>query len=101
SNLVQIGSDRDWREIWSGENYFVARKADGTWWSCGKSPAAHLGLPWLANRSGDVEKTPRRLPHTFEPWALTCGDSSVGLLTRDGVVWTWGTRLGARPQLDW
>lgn len=97
TTLVQVGTETDWRDIYSGENFMLARKADGSWWVCGNNDAANnMEGPYPSLRG---VSRPRRLPIAFEPWALACGSKTIGLLTRDGVLWTWGSRLGAPGQL--
>jgi len=91
AKLLQIGPDTDWQDVWSGENYFLARKTDGSWWICGQGPATSLQRP-LASRPST--KAPRRIAFDAEPWAIACGSGAGGMLTHDGRLWTWGTRLG-------
>ena len=83
----------DWREIHSGMNYIVARKADGSWWGCGQNSHGELGVLPAFARSGSAG-APQRLPFEFEPWSFAAGSCTTTLLTRDGALWTWGIRLG-------
>ena len=50
---TQVGTDKDWVEIFIGTDHTIALKEDGTLWSWGKNSYGQLGL-------GD--KNPRRLP---------------------------------------
>jgi hypothetical protein len=89
-NLTQIGPDADWREVYAGQTFFFARKKDGSWWVCGDNANGQLGI------GSSVEvASPRRLPFDFEPWAFAPGYGNTVSLTRDGTLWTWGTRLGS------
>ncbi len=80
ATLIQIGSDKDWQEIYAGTRFFTARKANGSWWICGD-------YQW---DPGDDRKldAPRRLPLSFEAWSLAPGLGDACLLTRDGALWT-------------
>jgi len=89
-NLAQIGPDADWRELYAGQTFFFARKKDGSWWVCGDNSNGPLGIG-----SSVQVAAPRRLPFDFEPWAFAPGYGNTVLLTRDGTLWTWGTRLGS------
>src|SRR6266436_3075401 len=89
-NLAQIGPDADWRELYAGQTFFFARKKDGSWWVCGDNSNGPLGIG-----SSVQVVAPRRLPFDFEPWAFAPGYGNTVLLTRDGTLWTWGTRLGS------
>ena len=114
SILAQVGHDNDWDRICSGDNCFFARKRDGSWWACGSGSGGQLGIGRPINsiatgtagvRGGTLRAgallvrqnvaSPQRLPFDFEPWAFGSGGSSTLLLTRDGSLWSWGTRLGS------
>jgi hypothetical protein len=80
ATLTQIGTDKDWQEVYAGTQFFMARKAQGSWWVCGnyhREPGDDL---WAG--------APRRLPLSFEAWALAPGLGDACLLTRDGALWT-------------
>jgi len=102
--FVQIGKAADWREVYCGQNSFFARKADGSWWVCGDNRSGQLGLgntgtftaSGLVGSPGRVD-SPRKLAFNFEPWAFAVGNETTVLLTKDGVLWTWGWRLGTPP----
>jgi alpha-tubulin suppressor-like RCC1 family protein len=95
--LTQMGTDADWKEIYAGHGYYFARKADGTWWIGGDNSWGELGIGGAHGiiRRQTLEK-PERLPFAIEPWALALapGMPSTHLLAKDGVLWSWGTRLG-------
>lgn len=74
-NLVQIGKDNDWSEIYAGFCCFFARKKDSSWWFSGMSQG-----------SGPLP-APRRLPLSFDAWSFVAKDGHAFFLTRDGVVW--------------
>ena len=78
--LTQIGTSKDWKEVYAGTRFFMARKANGTWWVCGD-------YKW---DPGDNRKldAPRRLPISFEAWSIAPGLGDACLLTRDGALWT-------------
>ena len=80
TTLTQIGTGKDWKEVYAGERFFIARKANGSWWVCGD----------YQREDGDDRKlaAPRRLPLSFEAWSLATGFGDACLLTRDGALWT-------------
>lgn len=84
-SLLQISPDQNWVEIHSGENCYIARKSDGSWWGYWSQPRGLkvTGSPWA----------PHRLPFDFKPWAVATGRTSV-YLGSDGSLWSWGPRLG-------
>jgi alpha-tubulin suppressor-like RCC1 family protein len=86
--LVQVGTNSHWAEIYSGLDYFIARKSDGSWWGAGNR-AGQLGL-------GHFGKTDalQRLPHAYNPWALAAGGNTTLLLAKDGTLWNCGIRIG-------
>ena len=92
--LTQVGSDRDWGQIYCGEMHFFARKADGSWWVCGQNNDAQFGLG--ARMEVHNIDSPQRLPYSFEPWAMALGaeGGTTLALLRDGTLWTCGIRLG-------
>ena len=103
STLLRVGEDSDWDRVCSGDNCFFARKRNGSWWACGSDSGGQLGVGSLniaitvvrrgGGMPGDVA-SPQRLPFDFEPWAFGSGGPTTLLLTRDGNLWSWGTRLG-------
>ena len=88
--FVQVGKDTDWAEVDTGQGYFFARKRDGSWWVCGSDSSGELGLG-----AAKPITSPQRCAFDFDPWAFSCGYANTALLTRDGVLWTWGQRLGS------
>jgi hypothetical protein len=74
-NLVQIGKDNDWTEIYAGFCCFFARKKDSSWWFSGMS-------------QGEASPTaPKRLSLSFDAWSFVAKDGHAFFLTRDGTVW--------------
>jgi hypothetical protein len=80
ASLTQIGTDRHWKEVYAGTRFFMARKANGSWWACGCYQFDPGDDIWVG--------APRRLPLSFEAWSLAPGFGDACLLTRDGALWT-------------
>src|SRR5438876_489024 len=78
NTLMQIGKDRDWKDVYAGTRFFFARKRNGSWWVCGALRSTS-GNPSLA--------APKRLPLSFDPWSLAPGFGDALLLTKDGALW--------------
>jgi hypothetical protein len=102
--LEQIGHDKDWKEIYSAVNVFFMRKKDGTWWTWGilhpnNSPQPRVFLRFNSYGSVDYSGPPQRFPFDFDPWAFGPGGATDLVLTKDGVLWSWGMRLGSQPGL--
>jgi hypothetical protein len=74
-NLIQIGKDNDWTEIYAGTCGFFARKKDSSWWFSG-----------MMTNSITVAG-PRRLSARFDPWSYAPKLGDALLLTRDGTIW--------------
>ena len=95
--LTQIGTDRDWKEIHAGHGYYFARKEDKRWWIGGGNTWGQLGIGGGHGiiRRQELEK-PETLPFEIDPWAFALAPDlpSTHLLTRDGALWSWGSRLG-------
>lgn len=96
TNLVQIGSESDWREIRSASEGFFARKNDGSWWVSGS-------IPWLwafGAKSGTGRTAGlNEFPKGFSPWSITSNGVTTLILGRDGRLWTTGERLGYPDKL--
>ena len=91
TRLFQIGSATNWVAGWAGQRGVMARKQDGSWWVSGAGPAvAYLGEGPV---SGDGSGM-RRMADGFDPLALGVGFGTAAILTRDGVLWSAGQRLG-------
>ena len=95
--MFQIGKDTDWKEIHAGHGYYFARKGDGSWWIGGGNTWGQLGI---GGAKGIIKREmldkPEKLPFEMEPWALALAPDypSTHVLTKGGVLWSWGTRLG-------
>ncbi len=102
--LIPIYLDRDWSEVHGGTECLFARKKDGSWWISGRNFYGQLALPrsvYFAGTSrapspGLYVPKPERFSFEFEPWAFSSGSFHTSLLTRDGILWTWGKRLGTK-----
>jgi len=84
--LFQIGKEADWKEVYAGRRFYLARKRDGSWWGSGQCKLPLRGAQW--RWSPPCLASPRRLALRFEPWALAPGVGDAMLLTRDGSLWT-------------
>jgi alpha-tubulin suppressor-like RCC1 family protein len=89
SHFRQIGSDKDWAEVYRGSLAFVARKRDGTWWRFDQDLARGF-----SGRINIYRPSPQRFPFEFDPWAFATGPGTTLLLGKDGRLWNWGKRLG-------
>jgi hypothetical protein len=84
--LFQIGKEADWKEVYAGRGFYLARKRDGSWWVSGQCKRPLRGARW--RWSPPVLASPRRLALRFEPWALAPEVGDAMLLTRYGSLWT-------------
>jgi len=91
--MAQIGRDHDWKAIEVRWPSYFAAKQDGSWWVCR-----------MINGTNAV--SPECLPSWFAAWSDAPPKSSRGskfppqtalVLTEDGGLWTWGSRLGTQP----
>jgi hypothetical protein len=74
-NLIQIGKDNDWTEVYAATCGFFARKKDSSWWFSGMM------------QNGYSLAKPRRLPISFDPWSFAPKLGDALFLTRDGTIW--------------
>jgi hypothetical protein len=102
--LVQVGHDKDWKEIYSAVNVYFIRKKDGSWWTWGfisptypRQRSVYLSI--TGGGQLDYSAPPRRYAFDFDPWAFAPGGFANLLLTKDGALWSWGVRLGSQPGL--
>jgi alpha-tubulin suppressor-like RCC1 family protein len=86
-----IGESTDWKDVWTVEGFGVcARKRDGSLW-CNHDF-------WSANFAERIEASTGlmgRVPFDFPPWVFAVNPKTTCILTRDGRLWTVGTRLGS------
>ena len=91
-NMTQIGRDKDWTEVCTGDCSFFGRKKDGSWWGWGNNDWRQLGVGTNAEVAA-----PQRVRFNFEAWAFAPGVCNTLVLGKDGKLWTWGYRLGVKP----
>jgi len=96
NEMVQIGSGTNWSEVWVGQNEFLVRKKNGSWWANNTSPG--ILFQDAVKDSGD-ESDMRRFSGDFDPWTMSVGMGTTAILLRDGVLRTTGERLGERGKI--
>jgi alpha-tubulin suppressor-like RCC1 family protein len=89
--FAQVGPETNWVDIVSGQNGFMARKSDGSWWMCGR------GEPGLLHGSGRI-RTLTRVSIDLKPLAIATGGETTQVLMPDGKLWSFGERIGSPPQ---
>ncbi|MBS1534051.1 MAG: T9SS type A sorting domain-containing protein [Flavobacteriaceae bacterium] len=87
NNPIQVGSDNDWKLIFSGANNFYALKTNNTLWSWG----SELALGYQVTTNSDYS-----FPHQIgeDTWKTIAGcfGKTFGIKT-DGALYGWGYDL--------
>jgi len=99
SSPVQIGSDTDWKRIFSGTVNFAAIKTDGTLWVWGQGTYYQLGTGDNISRSSPVQVG------SDTDWkTMDIGSRHMMAIKTDGTLWGWGEnaqgRLGLGDEVD-
>jgi alpha-tubulin suppressor-like RCC1 family protein len=89
SSPVQVGTGTNWSKVAAVVNASFALKTDGTLWSWGYNQFGQLGLN-LA--SGAFRSSPVQVgsPNGYSWTTIGVGRNSVGAITSDGSLFTWG-----------
>ena len=89
SSPVQVGTDTTWSKVAAAINVSFGLKTDGTLWSWGYNRFGTLGLN-LASESFRSSPVQVSSPNGY-PWTtIGVGKHSVGAITSDGSLFTWG-----------
>lgn len=84
NNFIQVGTDVDWKEVWTMSQTSLALKTDSTLWAWGDNDYGILGdsIPFNANHPNKVGKN---------KWLkIAVGARHVVALRSDSTLWTWG-----------
>ncbi len=82
--LRQVGKDKDWIDIATGDYHCLALKADGSLWAWGGNIRYQLGDGTRTTRPAPVRSVPGN------DWKqVAVGVHSVAL-KKDGTLWAWG-----------
>jgi alpha-tubulin suppressor-like RCC1 family protein len=85
---VQVGTDRDWVSVSTGEDFTVGLKSDGSIWTWGSNSYGQLGdgSPTSTKRS-----SPARMGTDRDWVAVSAGGFHALALKADGGLWAWGS----------
>jgi alpha-tubulin suppressor-like RCC1 family protein len=95
--FAQISGATNWVDFVCGQNFFFAKKSDGSWWAMGNNQGGQLTLGTVNSFVAPIQ-TVQRLQLEARPLAIGCGDQSTFMLFEDGSLWSWGLRVGAPPR---
>lgn len=82
---MQIGTDKDWKEISWGYHHALAIKNNGTLWAWGWNRDGQLGDGTYIDRT-----TPQQIGSDTNWKMVAAGFSHSVALKTDGSVWAWG-----------
>ena len=81
----QVSSSISWTKIFTGRNFGIATKPNGTLWMWGGNAIGQLGLGDTTNRSSPTQVG------ALTNWLNVSGGYSYTLATKtDGTLWSWG-----------
>lgn len=83
--FMQIGSETDWKDVWTMSQTSLALKTDGTLWVWGDNSYGVLGdsVPFHANHPKQI---------CSDRWLkIAVGARHVVALRSDSTLWTWGS----------
>ena len=89
SSPVQIGSDTDWVNISSGQDFSLAVKSNGQLWTWGTNLDGQLGQGDTTARSAPIQ-IGSLTDWSGEKWHLCAAGSSSYNIKVDGTLWAWG-----------
>jgi len=95
---TQVGSDTDWVEVAGGasfgDDFTLARKADGTLWAVGGNYRGQLGQHNYIQRQTLVPITAVKVPLGTTPpavlWSTMAAGTNPFAIMPDGTLWAWG-----------
>jgi alpha-tubulin suppressor-like RCC1 family protein len=82
---TQIGIDKNWKQIASGDLNSSALKTDGTLWTWGLNDYGQLGDGTYIDKF-----TPTQIGNATDWESIYTGGGHSGALKSDGTFWTWG-----------
>jgi len=90
SSPVQVGTNKNWVEVASGNNHSYFLKSDRTLWGCGYNAFYQLGnLASFINASSPIQIATTGGYLTSIKEIKTNGNTACAI-TLDGALWTWG-----------
>jgi alpha-tubulin suppressor-like RCC1 family protein len=82
---TQIGTEKNWAKVTSGQYHNMALKSDGTLWAWGRNTEGQLGIGNNLNQSAPVQVG------TDADWIFVeSGFNHTVAIRQDGSLWTWG-----------
>lgn len=85
---IQVGTDVDWKFIYSGALTSFAIKNDGTLWGWGRNDSGQLGDGTTTNKNIPIQIG------TDNNWAkVSSGPMHTLAIKTDGTLWAWGNNL--------
>ncbi len=96
---TQIGADKDWKIMVTGNKHSAALKIDGTLWTWGRNENGQLGI------GNKINKDMPTKVGTDNNWIkVAAGDAHTIAVKQDGTLWSFGNKsfgeLGLGNNLD-
>lgn len=88
---TQIGDDKDWVKVVSGEDNAIALKKDGTLWAWGSNFNSNLGFP---KGFADIVKKPTQIGSDSDWKDVIILSRRTFALKEDGSIWGCGDNTG-------
>lgn len=82
---IQIGTDTNWKSVYSGTNFSMAIKTDGTLWTWGDNRYGQLGNGSYVNKL-----VPTQIG-TDNDWIAAQASAGAHAIKSNGTLWAWGS----------
>lgn len=90
-SFIQVGSDLDWAEVATGNNFTIFLKSSGSLWSTGLGTSGELGLGNIVSKN-----VPTQIGTANDWKGITSGISHSLAIKTDGTLWAWGINSQGR-----
>jgi alpha-tubulin suppressor-like RCC1 family protein len=85
SSPIQIGTNSNWKSVFTGQKFSAFLTVEGALYLCGKNDYGQLGISTLTDRSSPTQVG------TSTGWKeVSCGYNHTVAVKTDGTLWGWG-----------
>lgn len=88
---VQIGTDKDWKDIDAGGKFAFALKLDGSLWGWGLNNSYQLGDGTTVSKTVPTRLGNNNMGSTWS--SFSCSENGVAAICTNGAPWAWGASM--------